>query len=113
MNETVGGVGAGVSGNFAYFAFLHFFAFLGRHQHKQVPVGTTMRPPACFTTFLRPAVELTDEQIFWAGLKHFLCDFRSGFTIVYGEKYAFLSLFTKALRANGWTNGRTDGHSLL
>ena len=44
-------------------------------------MGTTMRPPACFTTFPRPAVELTDEQIFWAGLKHFLCDFRSGFTI--------------------------------
>ena len=31
------------------------------------PIGTTMRP--CL------AVELTDEQIFWAGLKHFHCDF--------------------------------------
>ena len=30
------------------------------------PIGTTMRP--CL------AVELTDEQIFWAGLKHFHCD---------------------------------------
>ena len=69
-----------------------------------------MRPHACFTTFLRSAVELTDEreQIFWAGLKHFLCDFRSGFTIVYGEKYAFLSLFTKVSWTNGRTNGRTD-----
>ena len=40
----------------------------------------------------RSAVELTYEQIFWAGLKYFHCDFWSGFTIVYGEKYAFLSL---------------------
>ena len=39
---------------------------------KQVPVGTTMRPPACFTIFPHPAVDLTDEQIFWAGLKHFV-----------------------------------------
>ena len=46
-----------------------------RDRIQHVPVGTTMRPPACFTTFPRPAVELTDEQIFWAGLKHFLCDF--------------------------------------
>ena len=44
-------------------------------ESKQVPAGTTMRPPACFTTFPRPAVELTDKQIFWTGLKHFLCDF--------------------------------------
>ena len=28
----------------------------------------------------RLAVELTDGQI-WAGLKHFHCDFRSGFTM--------------------------------
>ena len=63
----------------------------------------------------RPAVELTDEQIFWAGLKHFHC----GFTIINGENYAFLSLFTKALQmdrrteqwANGWTNGATDGRT--
>ena len=31
------------------------------------PVGTTMRP--------RLAVELTAEQIFWAGLKHLHSDF--------------------------------------
>ena len=59
-------------------------------------MGTTMRP--------RLAVKLMDEQMFWAGLKHFHCDFCSGFTIVNGEKYAFLSLFTKALQ----TDGRTD-----
>ena len=53
----------------------------------------------------------------WAGLKHFYSHFRSGFTIIYGENYAFLSLFTKALwtdqRTNGWTDGPTDGHILL
>ena len=79
-----------------------------------------MRPPACFTTFPCPAVELTDEQIFWAGLKHFLCDFGSGFTIVYGEKYAFFSLLQKRYgptdgpmdqRTNGPTDQWTDGRS--
>ena len=39
---------------------------------NKYPVGTTMRP--------RLAVELTDEYIFWGGLKHFHCDFCSGFT---------------------------------
>ena len=39
-----------------------------------------------------------------SGLKHFYCDFWRGFTIIYGENYAFLSLFTQAL----WTNGLTD-----
>ena len=34
---------------------------------NKYPVGTTMRP--------RLAVELTDEQIFWAGLKHFILTF--------------------------------------
>ena len=69
---------------------------------------TMMHPPACFTTFPRPVVELTDEQIFWAGLKHFLCDVLSGFTIVHGEKYVFLSLFTKALQTDQRTNEPTD-----
>ena len=45
----------------------------------------------------------------WAGLKYFYSHFRSGFTIIYGENYAFLSLLTKALP----TDGRTDGHTLL
>ena len=44
----------------------------------------------------------------WAGLKHFYSHFRSGFTIIYGEKYAFLSLFTKASRTDQRTDGRTD-----
>ena len=52
----------------------------------------------------RLVVELKDEQISWAGLKHFHCEFLSGFTTIYGENYAFLSLFTKALP----TDGRTD-----
>ena len=52
----------------------------------------------------RLAVELTDEQILRAGLKHFYFHVRSGFTIIYGKNYVFLSLFTKAL----WTDGRKD-----
>ena len=38
-------------------------------------------------TMMRPrlAVELTDEQIIWAGLKHFFSHFRCGFTIIYGH----------------------------
>ena len=44
----------------------------------------------------------------WAGLKHFYSHFRSGFTIIYGENYAFLTLFTKALRTDGATDGWTD-----
>ena len=36
-------------------------------RENKYPVGTTMRP--------RLAVELTDEQIFWAGLKHFYSHF--------------------------------------
>ena len=28
--------------------------------------------------------------------------------MIYGEKYSFLSLFTKALRTDGPTDGRTD-----
>ena len=43
-----------------------------------------------------------------AGLKQFYYHFRSGFTIIYGENYAFLLLFTKALRTNGPTDGWTD-----
>ena len=35
-----------------------------REKMRKHGTSTTMRPPACFTTFLRPAVELTDEQIF-------------------------------------------------
>ena len=54
----------------------------------------------------------TDGQIFWAGLKPFHCDFWSGFTIIYGENYAFLSLFTKALLTDGqmdqWMDGQMD-----
>ena len=84
---------------------------------NKYPLGTTMRP--------RLAIELTDEQIFWAGLKNFHSDFLSDFTIIYGENYAFLSLFTKALRTDGPTDGPTDqptdgqtdrptdGHTLL
>ena len=57
--------------------------------------------------------ELTDEQIFWAGLKHFYSHVRSGFTIIYDENYAFFSVFTKALptdgRTDGWMDGWTDG----
>ena len=59
----------------------------------------------------RLAVELTDEQIFWVGLKHFYSHFRSGFTIIYGENYVFLSLFTKALRTDRRTDGRMDGRT--
>ena len=59
----------------------------------------------------RPAVELTDEHIFWEGLKHFRCDFWSGLTMIYGEKSSFLSLFTKALPTDGWTDGRMDGRT--
>ena len=62
--------------------------------------GTMMRP--------HPVVELTDEHIFWAGLKHFHWDFWSGFTVVFCEKYAFLSLSTKRLRTNGPTDQWTD-----
>ena len=51
------------------------------------------------------------QHIFRAGLKHFHSDFRGGFTMIYGEKYLFLSLFTKALRTNGWTDGPTDGRT--
>ena len=47
----------------------------------------------------------------WAGLKHFYSHFRSGFTIIYGENYAFLPLFTKASRTNGRTDGPTDGRT--
>ena len=68
---------------------------------NKYPLGTTMHP--CL------AAELTDGQICWAGLKHIYSHFRSGFTIIYGENYAFLSLFTKALP----TDRRTDGHTLL
>ena len=67
---------------------------------NKYPVGTMMHP--------RPVVELMDKQIFWECLKHFHCDFLSGFTIIYGEKYAFLSLFTKVLRMDGWTEGQTQ-----
>ena len=67
-----------------------------------------MRPLAYFPTGIF-------QHIFWAGLKHFHCDFWSGFTMIYGEKYSFLSLFTKALRTDGpmdqRTNGRTDGRT--
>ena len=62
------------------------------------PLGTTMHP--------RLALELTDEHIFWAGLKHH-CDFRSGFKMIYGEKYAFLSLYKSV--TGGPTDGRMDG----
>ena len=48
----------------------------------------------------RLAVELTDER---AGLKRFYFYFRSGLTVIYGENYAFLSLFTKSI-----TDGRMD-----
>ena len=68
---------------------------------KQVPWGTTMHPLAYFPTGIF-------QHIFWAGLKHFYWDFWSGFTMIYGEKYSFLSLFTKALRTNGRTNRPTD-----
>jgi len=61
-----------------------------------------MRPLAYFPTGIF-------QHIFWAGLKHFYSHFRSSFTIIYGENYAFLSLFTKALPTDGRTNGRTDG----
>ena len=44
----------------------------------------------------------------WAGLKHFYSHFRSGFTIIYGENYAFFSLFTKALQLDGWMDGWTE-----
>ena len=44
-----------------------YVAYCGLVHRKQVPLGTMMRP--------RLAIELTDEQIFWAGLKHFYCDF--------------------------------------
>ena len=61
----------------------------------------------------RLAVELKGEQIFLAGLKHFHSDFGSGFTMIYGENYAFLPHFTKALPTdgptNGWMDGSTDG----
>ena len=68
---------------------------------NKYPVGAMMRPHL--------AVELTDEHTFWAGLKHFHCHFCSGFTMIYGEKYSFLSLFTKALPTDGPMDRRTDG----
>ena len=43
--------------------------------------------------------------------KHFYWDFWSGFTMIYGEKYSFLSLFTKALRTNRRTDQPTDGRT--
>ena len=42
------------------------FDFTGPYK-KSVPLGTTMHPHL--------AVKLTDELIFWAGLKHVACDF--------------------------------------
>ena len=70
---------------------------------NKYPLGTMMRPHL--------AVELTNERIIWAGLKHFYRDFWSGFTIIYGKNYAFFSLFTKALptyeRPDGFMDGRT------
>ena len=47
----------------------------------------------------------------WAGLKHIYSHFRSGFTIIYGENYSFLSLFTKALPTDRQTNGPMDGRT--
>ena len=70
---------------------------------NKYPLGTTMRP--------RLAVKLTDEHIFWAGLNHFRCDFWSD--LCYGEKSSFLSLFTKALPSDRWTDGRTQPHLVL
>ena len=65
----------------------------------------------CILVRVLQLFQLTDEQTFWAGLKQFHWDFWSGFTIVYGEKYAFLSLFTKPLRTDQRTDGPTDGRS--
>ena len=52
---------------------------------------------------MRPhlAVELTDEQIFWAVLKHFNCDFWSGFTMIYGERW--VNQLTKYLRIHEYS----------
>ena len=62
----------------------------------------------------RLEVELTHELLFRAGLKHFRYDFRSGFTMIYGEKYSFCHFLQKRYQ---WTDGRmdqrTDRHSLL
>ena len=44
--------------------------------------------------------------------EHFYSHFRSGFTIIYGEKYAILSLFTKALRTDRPTDGRQPSDAL-
>ena len=70
-------------------------------QVNKQPLGTMMGSHL--------VVEFMNEQIFWACLKHFYCDFLSGFTIIYDKDYVFLSLFTKALRTNGWTDQWTDG----
>ena len=67
-----------------------------------------MRPRAYFQTFFLELFELFELLCMWAGLKHFYSHFRSGFTIIYGEKYAFLSLFTKTLRTDKPTDWRTD-----
>ena len=61
--------------------------------------------------------ELFELLCIWAGLKHFYSHFRSGFTIIYGENYSFLLLFTKALQTDGRNDRpideQRDGHTLL
>ena len=57
--------------------------FLAIHLSNIFTLGTTMCP--------RLVVELMDGQFFCTGLKYF----QSGFTMIYGKKYSFLSLFTK------------------
>jgi len=71
---------------------------------KQVPVGTTMRPLAYFPTGIF-------QHIFWAGLKYFHCDFWSGFTMIYGEKYSFLPFLVRAWPTHGRTDQRTNGRT--
>ena len=68
-----------------------------------------MRPLAYFPTGIF-------QHIFWAGLKHIHCDFGSGFTMIYGEKYSFFVTFYKSITdgptdrpTDGPTDGRTDG----
>ena len=95
---------------------LHLTQLSSSFKLKQVPGGTTMCPQAYFRTFFSNFSNFSNFFssfcVCGAGLKHFYSHFRSGFTIIYGENYAFLSLLTKALRTDGPTDGPTDGQTL-
>ena len=49
------------------------------------------------------AAELTNKQIIWAGLKHFYCNFGSGFTMARNIRF-----FHFLQKRYGWTDGWTD-----